>query len=44
MKIQLPKYLYHSAESAKNTPLEHGMDDEQTSSSTTLDKEFDEVI
>lgn len=44
MKIQLPKYLYHSAESAKNTPLEHRMDDEQTSSSTTLDKEFDEVI
>jgi hypothetical protein len=44
MKIQLPKYLYNSAESAKNTLLEHRMDDEQTSSRTTLEMEFDEGI
>lgn len=44
MKIQLPKYLYHSAESAKNTPLEHRTSEEQTSPNKTLDKESDEGI
>lgn len=42
MKIQLPKYLYYSAESAKDTPWERRIDHKNVPSGTTLETELDD--